>query len=423
MNENHSRGQRSLIPLRAIAFSSRSGVIGIAFFLLVFQAQAVFLSVGPYSLSVYATIGAAALSLVGVAASVMSTFLVGRQAREKPGSRALGPRFAALWPLLALLLYATAWLVWEWRLEGAQNLLALIILTAGILSFSFESSGVRSDKVLVAFIYVGLAVSAAFIVFAFLGLGGFANRQFAMIMLIPLSIAVVWPAKNWLIRISPFVFSFAILFSQSRTASFIAVILLSLHVWLSTKKPPKLIWGSVAAIATAAIVGTVAFFGPALAENFGWVETGVEDRELLGTSGRLTAWVKFLALLDSPAKWAFGIGTGGAMQYGAAEVMWFAHPHNEYLRYLVDVGIIGLLLLLLGAALLLVTFGKEWKTQEPKTRASFLLIVALGLMASTDGPLYSSFVIIPSAIVIGLGLAQVVRSPHPSSRAANRSGL
>lgn len=410
MRENNARGQLWLKVLQGVSLYSRSGVIGIAFFLLVFQAQAVFLSIGPYSLSVYATIAAALLSLAGGTAGLLSPFFDESQAQEKPGFKRLGPRFATLWPLLALLLYASAWLVWEWRLEGAQNLLALIILTAGILGFSFETSGIRSDKVLTAFLYVGLAVSAVFIVFAFFGLGGFANRQFAMIVLIPLSIAVVWPAQNWLIRISPFVFSFAILFSQSRTASFIAVILLAIHVWLNTKKSPKLIWGSVAAVATAATVGIVAFFGPAWVENLAEVDTGVEDRELLGTSGRLTAWAKFLALLDSPTKWVFGIGTGGAMQFGTAEVRQFSHPHNEYLRYLVDVGIIGLLLLLLGAALLLVTFGKEWKNQEPKTRASFLLVVALGLMATTDGPLYSSFVIVPSAIVIGFGLAQVVRS-------------
>jgi O-antigen ligase len=109
------------------------------------------------------------------------------------------------------------------------------------------------------------------------------------------------------------------------------------------------------------------------------------------------------------------------MEYGTAEVPFFSHPHNEYLRFLVDLGILGVVLLIAGAVLLIIHFARSWSRAEPAGQAALLVIISLGIVATTDGPLYSSFVIIPATLVIGFGLASTLNSwptleKHPAKK-------
>jgi len=391
------------------------GVISIAFFLLVFQAQAVFIKVGPFSLSVYGTVLAAGLVLV----SCTTQLLLGSCMRP----RAIPWRLKAeslrvlkiMWPLILLLLFSLIWLALEWRIEGAQNLLALTILVVGILALANEIDSQKVKRFLSLYLYVSLVVSGVYVVFAVSGLPGFANRQFAMIMLVSLSIAAVWPASNRLLRVAPYFLTLSIILSQSRTAALVALVLLCIHIFWSTKGTWKL-WSRITAtlIAAAGILVLVLVVPPWI-EAWANIALGIEERDLGGTSGRLTAWARFLSLLTRPSEWIFGLGTGAAMEYGTAEVPYFSHPHNEYLRFLVDLGILGVVLLILGALLLIIHFARSWSRAEPVGKASLLVIISLGIVATTDGPLYSSFVIIPATLVIGLGLASTLntrRSPE-----------
>ena len=391
------------------------GTVLVAFFLVIFQAPAVFLKVGQFSLSVYATITAATLLVASSGLQIAAVLFASKISFSHNSPRDLFQRLRVLSPLILLTFFAAIWLLAMWRLEGAQNLLALIILVFGIFAFSLQGSSRRQETVVCLFLWVSGVVSVVFVIFTVFELPGFANRQFAMIMLIPLSIAAVRKEKNWFDLVSPFLFSFAILLSQSRTAAVIAVILVAVHVFLSTRKTPKKFWGPFFAASAAITLMVLAFFGPRILESFIGIETGVEDRELLGTSGRLRAWTEFLSLLDHPFAWFIGIGTGGSMRYGAESIAFFPHPHNEYLRFLVDLGIVGLLLLIAGSLALLIVFGRDWKHDRPLTRAGFLLIFALGLMSTTDGPLYSSFVIVPSAMILGFGLGEALRNPRPEA--------
>jgi O-antigen ligase len=384
------------------------GVISIAFFLLVFQAQAVFIKVGPFSLSVYATVLAAGLVLV----SCTTQLLLGSYIKPRAIPRRLKAEslrlLRILWPLILLLVFSSIWLALEWRIEGAQNLLALTILVVGILALANETDSQKVKRFLSLYLHVSLVVSGVYVVFTVSGLPGFANRQFAMIMLVSLSIAAVWPASNRLLRAAPYVFAFSIVLSQSRAAALVALVLLAIHLFWSTRGTWKL-WSRITA--TLIAVGGVlvlALVAPPWIEAWTGIDWGIEYRDLSGTSGRFTAWARFLALLTRPSEWIFGLGTGAAMEYGTAEVPYFSHPHNEYLRFLVDLGILGVVLLIIGALLLIIHFTRSWSSAEPVGKAALLVIISLGIVATTDGPLYSSFVIIPATLVIGLGLASTL---------------
>jgi len=416
-----SRPTLVITGMQLVSRLSLIGVICIAFFLLVFQAQAVFIELGPFSLSVYATVLAAGLVLM----SYMAQLLLGSHFQSRKSPRRLKAEslraLVILWPLILLLVFSSIWLAAEWRIEGAQNLLALTILVVGILALATETDFEKVRRFLRLYLYVSLAVSGFYLVFTVSGLPGFANRQFAMIMLVSLSIAAVWPASNWLLRVAPYIFAFSIVLSQSRTAALVALVLLAIHVFWGMKGNWTL-WSRVAAglIAVGGVL-VLAVVAPPWVEFWTGADLGIEDRDLSGTSGRFTAWARFLALLTRPSEWIFGLGTGAAMEYGTAEVPYFSHPHNEYLRFLVDLGILGVVLLILGALLLIIHFTRSWSSAEPVGKAALLVIVSLGIVATTDGPLYSSFVIIPATLVIGLGLASTLNTrPSPEKLRAKK---
>ncbi len=404
--------------LKLLHHSSIFSVISVAFFLLLFQANSVWISIGPFSLSVYATVLVAGL----VSISLLTQVLQGRYIQSGlPWWRLNAPSARMLrimWPLILLLLFSAARLAFKWRIEGAQNLLALTILVIGILALATETNSHKVKSFLSFYLYVSLAVSVVFVAFTVVGLQGFANRQYGMIMLVGLSIAVVWPTANRLLQVAPFFLTFSIALSQSRTTALVAIILLAAHIFLILEGKGKQ-WSRVlVSMGVAAGVAVLAFLS--LSWLQAWLGRDLEERALLETSGRFAAWGEFLTLLTKPTEWLFGLGTGAAMQYGTAYIPYFPHPHNEYLRFLVDLGILGLVLLLLGAISLLIQLGRSWPQGEPVTKAALLVVISLGIVATTDGALYSSFVIIPATLVVGLGLASTLA---PKSLSHEQSAL
>jgi hypothetical protein len=74
------------------------------------------------------------------------------------------------------------------------------------------------------------------------------------------------------------------------------------------------------------------------------------------------------------------------------------------------------LLLLVGCLLVVWTLLRQGGLATANAKAAFLVILALAGMSITDGPLYSSFVVVPASLLIGLGLRsrwmQRSNSPH-----------
>lgn len=108
-------------------------------------------------------------------------------------------------------------------------------------------------------------------------------------------------------------------------------------------------------------------------------------RMSVNTSGRLGAWVFFfdIASADVP----FGRGLGASTIANQAQVVdrAFRVPHNEYLRVLVDAGLVGLLIGVAGYALV---FRRVVRGSPPALRIiSWAVIVAFALDAVVANPL------------------------------------
>ncbi len=129
----------------------------------------------------------------------------------------------------------------------------------------------------------------------------------------------------------------------------------------------------------------------------------------LDTSGRTAFWA---ATLDSyqESPW-FGKGPGSANDLIDEIFPGLGHPHNEYLRYLHDSGMVGLALLLCGFMQILVRCRSVYQqaVQEASALASlylgaFLALIAILLTAITDNTFSYLFVMAPLGVAIGTTL-------------------
>ena len=398
-------------PGEGLKVSLTSGPIFIiAIALMVLQAQAVFVNIGGLSLSVYALVAVSGLLAVSAAARLIPALL---------GNQSIGSRRAALRalgtmsPLVILSSYATLRLALEWRLEGAQNLLALYVLTLGPLVFWLSRSWPTPEQLLRMMSWVTGITAIVYIIFRLAELPGFADRQFAMVALVGLATSVGLTPRGFLEKLIPYIVLIGITASGSRTASVIALVLFStLALRYAGSALGKVLYVFAllgVGVGVAALSFVILGFISERVEESG--VSGTVAEVILNSNGRFGAWAEFLNLLTSPSDWFFGRGTGAAMEFGTANLAFFSHPHNEYIRYLVDLGIVGLLLLAAGCISMLIVLLKDQGFSKDAPRAATLVIIALAGMSLTDGPLYSSFVIIPAALVVGAGLRSTPEHP------------
>jgi O-antigen ligase len=99
------------------------------------------------------------------------------------------------------------------------------------------------------------------------------------------------------------------------------------------------------------------------------------------------------------------------------------HPHNDYLRILVDYGIVGFVLWMTAYLSLLRLTWRRWQEvrgtrlfEEQIHAAAFLVLVGIGLTMIVDNPLIELARMGPMGILVGLslGLPLVVRRPQTS---------
>ena len=99
------------------------------------------------------------------------------------------------------------------------------------------------------------------------------------------------------------------------------------------------------------------------------------DYEQINLSGRSTAWAFFLE--KSGDAFYFGKGLGAVTKVTKDETQhnlhFFVTPHNEYLRFLYDIGLVGLLLLITGS----VIFYLKIKNKLPENEKNAFLAIAL----------------------------------------------
>lgn len=123
------------------------------------------------------------------------------------------------------------------------------------------------------------------------------------------------------------------------------------------------------------------------------------------SSGRAEVWATLISNISGWREITFGHGPGSASDVGVIVNPAFNHPHNEYLRFLFDLGVFGFILLvacLLSAFVLLV---RNRKTME---REAFISGLSLWLVLCThaliSNPLVTTHFFLPFALFFGLAV-------------------
>ncbi|MBD2388122.1 O-antigen ligase family protein [Cylindrospermum sp. FACHB-282] len=233
-------------------------------------------------------------------------------------------------------------------------------------------------------------------------------RSFALFAII----GVAWFLASWRYRIPKSLFwtSFAILtlaFSFSRTALVIALLLFPLSQISFTS-----IKGLMRMSFIIFLIVTVSYLAFTYVEPIRSRFTDQGDNASVGgvqvnTSGRSTAWpVAYASAMESP--WIGKGPTSVGIVLVKRVSVHFLHPHNDYLRFFHDCGLIGLVFWMLGYFGLI---GKSWQNWQWADKydqenahihlASFLALIAAALGMISDNVVVYPFVMFPLGTLVG----------------------
>jgi O-antigen ligase len=363
----------------------------------------------------------------------------GTGTRTGPG---LSLRAAAAWPGTAHLLFL-AWALLALPRGGSpqiavQQLSVYLIFIASVILAAWGPARPDPEQLLRWMAGAAWAVAAIYAVtLLIVGLNAnliYSARGFALIsvVLLPVSLARAGRGRGTVRNVQPYVLLTLVVLSLSRTA--LAVLAVQLIAWwLSGQRGRGVLLRAAGALTAAAGVGYLLLFrfGP-LHDRFfvgdlhripgSTPQAGAADGSWLtrlpsiNLQGRSHLWA---TLWDSGREhlWA-GQGLGTATQVIQAEYPLLVHPHNDYLRLLLDTGVIGLGLWLLGAAVIAYRLLRGVRrASAPRTAsaawAASAALLGIAVTMITDNSLVYSFVMLPLGVLVGAGL----REAHASGTA------
>lgn len=221
-----------------------------------------------------------------------------------------------------------------------------------------------------------------------------------------------------------------IVFSLSRTATFIAILLLGLSK-INPRKPQR----ALLILALSGVLAVLVFaLVPQLRSRvFTSGATEPSDDFSLGeidTQGRALFWATTYA--DAIERPIIGWGLGSARLLVASVFPggeWEAyHPHNEYLQVFHDMGFIGLVLMAAAWISLLVRYWKAWRTSHQVGKlgqakwdlAAFLALLSVLLSVVTGNELHYAFVTGPTFVILALSEYHRNARNHPAFASATR---
>lgn len=139
----------------------------------------------------------------------------------------------------------------------------------------------------------------------------------------------------------------------------------------------------------------------------------------INASGRTAAWSALINNINSPLRLFFGAGAGAGSAFCQANFANLPHPHNDYIRYLFDFGVVGLVWFL---AFMVIAARMIWNRIRAARLArnanafglSYTTLLALaGVMTSmfTDNSANYIYIMAPLGILIGATLCPTVANP------------
>ena len=311
---------------------------------------------------------------------------------------------------------------YEFNVNSAQNVLVYWLFVGCIASASAAKS---RSAVLAGWELMRTAATwAAYIFFAIAALRlqtALGVRTLAMGGIVVLALVVPGTPRNVWMKFAPFVVVAAMVLSLSRTATIIGCILL-VFIVVREGKRSRVSYSSRRFKALSVLLvsvmslGLLVFYYEPFRNRFLVGDNAFQVGDLsLSTMGRNKMWD---LMLSDPDMWMLGHGSGAAAQL-IYEHLGLVHPHNDYLRFYFDFGIIGLILFLVGYLTLATgIFRNARRTDHPLHWAAFIAMTGVGLLSVTDNCFVYGYVMAPLGSVIGLSLAlsrfdhAEVRSDH-----------
>jgi O-antigen ligase len=386
-------------------------------------------------------IGTGTISLMGVL-TVLFAAILGCFVLVEPRASLSGLR--RLWPLSLLFAFSCGqFLSQQFSVQAAQTLcLQWIFLALIVLVSNGETEGVDEASVgrflEHATLFASLCFLAIFIAqgFGSQGLGAISfiqARSYALFALLGVALF----AARWALGSRASLWTVAALIllvalSLSRTALVTAILVLPLSQLrpLSRHTLKRLLLLGILAVAT---LCSLVFSIDALRQRFvgdNTLQDYVSGEAVVDTSGRLAAWgVTLASYVESP--W-IGKGPGSANDLitDVLSRLEIGHPLNEYLRFLHDEGLIGLVLFLVGSGQLLRLCWRAYRQSlmRESPDAAFHLATFLALFAAlvtmlTDNTASYIFVMGPLGIMIGVTLRSLSFEMVPSDIAINPDAL
>jgi hypothetical protein len=236
-------------------------------------------------------------------------------------------------------------------------------------------------------------------------------RAMAIVGLVVLAIVIPGVAENKWIQFSPFAMVAAMGLTLSRTATVIGLASLVFLVLRGQRSARGTVGGRffksaflIAAISASAywlVVDYAPFRDRFLIGDNAWK---VGDLNI-STQGRFQIWQTVLSHAEDNR--VFGHGVGAASRLVTLYYPGLDHPHDEYLRFYFDFGIVGAALFFIGYA----TLGwRVWLnarlSDHPLHWSAFIALLGVALAAVTDNPFVYPFVMLPLGSLIGLSLAR-----------------
>lgn len=381
------------------------------------------IGVGPFSLSAILTMILAAMVLTWLPAYGVNSTLTSQPTRYTARTR-------VPWTLWAFVFMATIGSVLlnpiaEMDSLTVQNLVIYFLFVGVIVSVSATKSHdlaergwvlMRSSATAAAYVYFGVA---ALRLETFMGV-----RTLAMSGIIVLATVISGPPRNIWIKWAPYVVVSAMALSLSRTATIIGFALLSFMVIRSGSKNRKagsrLLKAATVLVVAGIAVGAIILYYTPFRNRFLVGDNAVRLGDLsLSTMGRSKMWE---LMLSDPANWLLGHGVGSATQLINERLPGLTHPHNEYLRFYYDFGMIGLALFVVGyCSLGYRAYRNARRTEHPVHWSAFIALLGIGLNAITDNCFVYPFVVVPLACLVGLSMA-IARFETPSPRVPDSLG-
>lgn len=370
-------------------------VVNIAIVIAILVDVLTHVSLGPLSVSGFVTLG-----LAGgfIAASPM---LIGYR-RALPTS------------LIVFVGYVTIRLLHEPASDGLQMVCVWVLFVVGGMFAARGNNSERAGRSLLLFTRTALVLCGVFFTQLIMGTVIYVTRGFALTALVLLAAAISIPSRRLWVKLAPFVIAFAIVISLSRTASAISILMLiGLAIRQQRGRRLPLVMGGLLIMGTVGYLLITAY--PPFRDRFLGGDNAVEFGGLsLNTSGRSNIW-DALSQSASSAPW-FGHGPGSSVELVTKLYAPITQPHNEYLRILHDLGIVGMILFAIGMLALLCAIVRRAVTEDASVHwAALLATVAVLLAATTDNVFVYPFVMLPLGVLVGLSLG-LPPPPQPSRR-------